>query len=145
MFCCSPVSDQEEEKDEPDPPRPFEWTEFCCSPIVAMPGQEEERDEPEPPQPFEWTEDWVATAFPTCAGSIEIECICFNYYTFVVITHKFCSVLYFSLLLFKCCTQLSMCTVGYGMCCSHPLSDWTELSIVIMTLQLLFILLTWQL
>jgi len=56
MFCCSPVSDQEVEN-EPEPPQSFEWTEFCCSPIVAVPGQEEDGDEPEPPQPFEWTED----------------------------------------------------------------------------------------
>ena len=57
MSYCSPVSDQEEDENEPEPPQPFEWTEFCCSPVFAMPGQEDEGDEPEPPQPFEWTED----------------------------------------------------------------------------------------
>ena len=44
-------------ENEPEPPQPFEWTEFCCSPIVAVPGQKEEGDEPQPPHPFEWTED----------------------------------------------------------------------------------------
>jgi len=56
MFCGSPVSVQVVEN-EPEPPQPFEWTEFCCSPIVAVPSQEEESDKPEPPHPFEWTED----------------------------------------------------------------------------------------
>ena len=71
----------------------FQSEMFCGSPVSVQVVE----NEPEP-QPFEWTEDWVPTAFPTCAGSIEIECICFNYCTFVVITHKFCSVRYFSLL-----------------------------------------------
>ena len=34
----------------PNLPNHFEWTEL-------MAHQEEEGDEPEPPKPFEWTED----------------------------------------------------------------------------------------